>query len=33
LQNVILDLEYVDGIDETTLQEEERWTAGVGVRF
>jgi hypothetical protein len=33
LQNVILDLEYVDGRDETTLQEEERWTAGVGVRF
>jgi len=33
LQNVTLDLEYVDGRDQTTLQEEERWTAGIGVRF
>jgi hypothetical protein len=31
LQNVILHLEYVDGRDETTLQEGERWRAGVCV--
>jgi hypothetical protein len=33
LTNVTLDLEYVDGRDENTLQDENRWTAGVGVRF
>lgn len=33
LQNVTLEFDYADGQDETTLQDENRWTAGLGLRF
>ena len=31
--NVTLDLDYINGRDVTTLQDEERWTASVSVRY
>lgn len=33
LQNITLEFDYADGQDETTLQDEDRWTAGLGLRF
>jgi hypothetical protein len=32
-ENLTIELQYVDGRDKKTLQDEQRWTAGLGLRF